>query len=333
MGPKQGFFESDDDYRDRMEREANEETISRLTGSEPSQGFFESDADYADRVSKEANEHTIQENTGSSPRQSFFESDDAYVDRIEKEANESTVGRSTGGTSRQGIFESDSDYTTRVRKEANENSLTDQSGERPKQGFFEGDYEYRKRINHEANVSRASRKTRNKTNTGRSASYSYSSQAVPSSASQGPSGMLLVGILAISVSAFLWFGRPSTPSSPPLKVEIAAYQNDARTPSSIFSQDVNGIQVRARVVSGNAFPEDFEIAIRYPNGDVHTCLIQTCPLVPYQIRTIELGPSLFAPNRAGRDRISIALQSGRYTMTAYSGGDILSQASFQVRRQ
>ena len=65
MSSKQGFFESDDDYRSRVAQEANERTIENSTGSAPSQGFFESEESYRDRITHEANEHRIEDSAGS----------------------------------------------------------------------------------------------------------------------------------------------------------------------------------------------------------------------------------------------------------------------------
>ncbi len=86
MSPTQGWFESDEDYRDRVAREADERTIEETTGSAPSQGWFESDEDYQCRVASQANECRIKETTGTAPSQGFFESDDDYRRRVAREA-------------------------------------------------------------------------------------------------------------------------------------------------------------------------------------------------------------------------------------------------------
>lgn len=149
MAPTQGWFESNEAYRSRVEKEANEKTIERSSGSSPSQGFFESDGAYRDRISREANEARIQSASGSAPSQGFFESDAGYRARIEREANERTVERSAGSAPRQGFFEGRDAYEVRVRREANEHILRE-SGSSPRQGFFEGDHAYRSRVAHEA---------------------------------------------------------------------------------------------------------------------------------------------------------------------------------------
>lgn len=149
-GRKQGFFESDDDYRDRMEREADEGRIERTTGDAPSQGFFESENRYEDRISREADEDTIEDSTGDKPSQGFFESDDRYTDRIEQEANERTIEDVTGDAPSQGFFESDDKYRDRIEREADESIIERATGEKPSQGFFESDDSYRDRISREA---------------------------------------------------------------------------------------------------------------------------------------------------------------------------------------
>ena len=154
MSSEQGWFESDDDYRSRIAKEADEHTVEQSTGEKPSQGFFESDESYRDRVSKEANEHRINSSTGSEPSQGLFESDESYRDRIHREANERTIEDSTGEKPAQGWFESDEDYDIRVRKEANEHIIRSGSDESPKQGWFEGDHDYRSRIAHESRLAR-----------------------------------------------------------------------------------------------------------------------------------------------------------------------------------
>ncbi|MEX3015471.1 hypothetical protein [Gymnodinialimonas hymeniacidonis] len=331
MSAKQGLFESDEAFRDRMELEANEKTISQSTGSEPSQGFFESDRDYSERVAKEADEYTISGNTGSPPRQGLFESESDYRYRLEEEANESIINHSTENSPRQGLFENDTDYNTRVRKEANQRILNEQSDETYKRGLFESDYEYRRRIDHAANISQILTKPKDKTRYRHSTSYNVASQTATVNDHESPGTLLFFGIIAVSVAVVFWVLRTATPVAPPLDIEVAAYQNGSTIPSPLFGSDVGEIQIRARLVSGSTYPEDFQIVIRYPNGDIQSCAAPTCPVRQYEIRTIELGPSLFAPNRAGRDRVSIAFQAGWYTIYAHSDEEVISQTRFQVR--
>jgi hypothetical protein len=59
MSPTKGWFESDEDYRNRVAREADERTIEDSTGSAPSRGWFESGEDYRNRVAREADEPTF----------------------------------------------------------------------------------------------------------------------------------------------------------------------------------------------------------------------------------------------------------------------------------
>ena len=156
MGKDQGWFESDDEYRDRMEREANERTIEDATGSSPSQGWFETEDEYQNRLADEAHESVIEGHTGSAPSMGWLESDDEYRARIEQEANESRIEGLSGESASQGWFETDEEYNTRVRQEANEHEIRSASGENARQGWFEGDYEYRSRINREANEHKVS---------------------------------------------------------------------------------------------------------------------------------------------------------------------------------
>ena len=154
MGSSQGWFESDGDYRDRLEQESSERIIEESTGSAPKQGWFESNEAYSSRISDEANERTIEGNTGSAPSQGWFESNEDYRTRIEQEANVSTVAVTSGEAPRQGWFEGDDSFNTRMRQEANEQFLAN-SGQSARKGWFEDDFAYRQRINREANKVRA----------------------------------------------------------------------------------------------------------------------------------------------------------------------------------
>jgi hypothetical protein len=154
--PSQGFFESDNDYRERIAREADERTIESNTGDEPKQGFFESDDDYRERISEEADESVIEAVTDDAPKQGFFENDDHYRDRISLEADESTIEDSTGDAPSQGFFESDDHYRDRVSVEADESIIEKATGDAPSQGFFESDDSYRERVAEEADEHRAS---------------------------------------------------------------------------------------------------------------------------------------------------------------------------------
>jgi hypothetical protein len=152
----QGFFESDEAYRDRISEEANENTIERLTGSAPSQGWLEDNDNYRERIEEEANEQRIEHSTGSAPSQGWLESHESYHDRVAREANESTVEDLTGSAPSQGWLESSEDYDTRVRREANEEIVGEGTGLQPKKGWLESDHDYRSRIAREANEIRAS---------------------------------------------------------------------------------------------------------------------------------------------------------------------------------
>jgi hypothetical protein len=149
-GRKQGWFESDDAYRDRIRREADEGRINRTTGNEPSQGWLESDEDYNNRISREADEGTVEKSTGSRPGQGWFESDSDYEERIERESHERTVEDVSGNAPSQGWFESDDDYRRRVEQEADEATIERATGDRPSQGWFESDSDYQQRVSQEA---------------------------------------------------------------------------------------------------------------------------------------------------------------------------------------
>jgi hypothetical protein len=154
MSPSKGFFESDDEYKARVAKEADERTIENSTEEASSKGWFESDDSYRSRISREATERRIEDASGSAPSRSFFENGDEYRSRIEREANESTVAKGTGSAPKQGIFETSKEYEVRVRRESNEQTLRD-AGSKPSKGWFEGDHEYRSRIAHEAREARA----------------------------------------------------------------------------------------------------------------------------------------------------------------------------------
>ena len=153
--PQQGWFESDDDYRQRVAEEANERTIESATGAAPKQGWFESHDAYAERIASEAHERIIEQSTGSAPTQGWFEDDLGYRERIRHEADARIVEDATGSSPNQGWFESEVDYDSRLRREANEHIVGRGTGSLPRQGWFEGDHDYRSRIAHEAREIRA----------------------------------------------------------------------------------------------------------------------------------------------------------------------------------
>lgn len=226
MSSGQGWFESDEDYRDRVAREADERTIENSTGDAPSQGWFESDESYRERISQEANEHRVEDSTGSAPSQGWFESDSDYRDRIAQEANERTIEASTGTAPKQGWFESDDDYDIRIRKEANEHIIEDDSGSAPKQGWFEGDHDYRSRIAHEARESRARDRSGSTSDGGSSSasdndsdsgSYSGGGSTYGAGTESGSGAGVLVFFGLLVVGAIVAFNNFSTPptSSPP----------------------------------------------------------------------------------------------------------------------
>lgn len=206
MSPSQGWFESDDDYRNRVSKEADERTIKESTGSEPSQGWFESDENYRDRISREANEHIIEDSGGSRPSQGWFESDEAYSERISREANERVIEDSTGASPSQGWLESNNDYETRIRKEANEQTIARGSSSKPNQGWLEGDHAYRSRIAHEARETRASGRSDSPSN------YGYIHSATSSSASSSDFGNIGFIIALIIIAGVIYSALSSSPS-------------------------------------------------------------------------------------------------------------------------
>jgi hypothetical protein len=153
----QGFFETDEEYRKRLAREATERVVEDVTGDAPEQGFFEDDKEYINRISREANEGVIQDSTGSAPSQGFFESDGDYRERIVREAAERVIEDSTGNAPSQGFFESEDEYRRRIMQESTEKTIENSTGKAPSQGFFEDDAEYRKRISREAKEAIVSR--------------------------------------------------------------------------------------------------------------------------------------------------------------------------------
>ena len=155
MSSDQGWLESDEDYRRRKAREADERTIEELTGSAPSQGWLESEESYRERISREANESRFRELTGSTASQGWLEDSDSYLTRIAQDVNRLTVAKFTGSMPSQGWLESNEEFDVRLRKEANERIVENSTGSFPRQDWFEGDYDYRSRIAHEAREARA----------------------------------------------------------------------------------------------------------------------------------------------------------------------------------
>ena len=208
----QGWFESDDDYQQRMSREANEATVERLSGSAPRQGFFESDEDYASRITDEANSAVIEHYSGDSPRQGWLESDSDYRHRIAEEAHESTIESLSGSAPRQGWLEDSDDYRHRIRHEANA-ALLEGLGEAARQGWFESDSDFRSRVSLAARELRAEQgwssdeRSLGEGSGGGSYSSPYSGTAGSggyssgSSSSDGSSGiwLLVLGLLAIPI--------------------------------------------------------------------------------------------------------------------------------------
>lgn len=200
MSPTKGWFESDDDYRSRVAKEANEKTIEASSGSAPSKGWFETDNDYRDRISRESDEYKIRDSSGTAPSKGWFESNDDYRDRIHRESNERTVEDSTGSAPSKGWFESDNDYETRIRKEANEHIIEAGTSSRPKKGWFEGDHDYRSRVAHEARELQADGRSKASTSGHSNNLSSYRSNdtgASTSGASTGLSGGFIVVIVLV----------------------------------------------------------------------------------------------------------------------------------------
>lgn len=207
MSPKQGWFESDEDYQGRVSEEANEHTIENLTGSAPSRGWVESEEDYSERIADEANEARIENSTGDAPSCGWFESENNYRERIAQEANERTIEDSTDSSPKRGWLESESDYDVRVRKEANEHIISEGIGSPPKQRWFEDDHDYRSRIAHEAREIRADEQQSSSTDHDTS-SYSYSSSSSSdSTSSRTGSGAWLVLLAVIGFVFMIVLGQ------------------------------------------------------------------------------------------------------------------------------
>lgn len=201
MSPTKGWFESDDDYRSRVAREADERTIEDSTGSAPSKGWLENDDDYCDRISRESDEHKIEDSTGLAPSKGWFENDDDYRDRIHRESNERTIEDSTGSAPSKGWLESDDDYDTRIRKESNEQILLDGTGSASKKGWFEGDHDYRSRIAHEAREVRANERPSTSIGSNSDSSSSYDTD---SSYSQSRSPTVSHSSSPATTGGFFW---------------------------------------------------------------------------------------------------------------------------------
>lgn len=150
-----GWFESEEDYGNRVRLESCEAEVESNTGNRPSRGVFESDEGYRERVTQQAYEERISNLDGARPSQGWLESKEEYGARLEKKANESVVRKATDSTPQSGFFESDEEYKKRIRKEANELFIAGVKGERPSQGWLEGDHDYRSRIAFKAQELRA----------------------------------------------------------------------------------------------------------------------------------------------------------------------------------
>lgn len=216
MSPERGWFESEEDYRQRVAQEADESTIENSTGEAPSRGWVESESDYRERIAQEANERRIEDSTGDAPSRGWFESDDSYRKRIEQEANERTIEDSSGSAPSRGWFESSDDYNTRVRKEANERIVEDSTGSAPTRGLFEGDHEYRSRIAHEAREARASDESNIKgsNSSDDSASYSTSGGDTSSDSSGAMIFIVVIVIVGFIVATLSTHERHPTMSTP-----------------------------------------------------------------------------------------------------------------------
>lgn len=231
MSPTQGFFENDNDYSERVVREANERTIENATGSKPSQGLFESTDSYRERIAQETNERIVEKSTGTAPAQGFFENNETYSNRLSLEANEQTVTDATGSAPSQGLFENDNDYEVRVRKEANEQIVREGSGSAARQGFLESSYEYRSRIAHEAREIRADERPTaaldgSRPNSPRSSSSSSSGEG--SASSSGSSAAFWVAlVLLVAVVTIADALRKPSPSTGPLRC-VGAPANDTQ---------------------------------------------------------------------------------------------------------
>lgn len=241
----QGFFESDDDYRERTSREADERTIEDSTGSAPSKGWFENDDNYRERISREADERTVEDSTGSAPSKGWFENDDDYRERISREADERTVEDSTGSAPSKGWFEGDHNYETRVRREANEHTIERDTGSAPKKGWFEGDHDYRSRIAHEAREIRARERPESTAESDSDSSSSYGGDSGYSSGGSSSSGtstgsggavvaLLILAVVAVAVLSKTTNGTSSTQTGQAVSV-TGSSSNQPQTPTDIFA--------------------------------------------------------------------------------------------------
>jgi len=149
------FFESEEDYRARMSKQADKWTIERVTGEAPEKNLFEGKEEFRDRLGKEAKESAIEGVTGEKPGKGFLESEGDYRKRIAKEANERTIEGIVGEEPSKGFFESEGDYTARIDREAKERIIEEATGSKPSKKFLESEDDYQKRISHRANEARA----------------------------------------------------------------------------------------------------------------------------------------------------------------------------------
>lgn len=234
MTSNQGWFESDEDYRNRVAKEADEHTIEQSSGAAASQGWFESDDSYRERIANEANELRIENSTGSKPSQGWFESDDSYSDRISREANERAIESATGSAPSQGWFESDENYDIRVRKEANEQIIKNGTGSSSKQGWFEGDHNYRSRVAHEARLLRANNGD-GKRDTTASAFVTDSK----SSTSTDRPGALIGVVIFIGILVSILFGLKTNNQSKITNTVTTSTPNQLGEPFYVNTKELN----------------------------------------------------------------------------------------------
>lgn len=243
----------------------------------PKQGMFENDQTFHDRVAKEdekANSQTINDSGGDGSKK-WHEDTEKYRDRIENEANRVTV-EDSGGDSSQRFFEGEDTYDVRIRREANEQRI-ENAGSRSGQGFFEGDHDYRSRIADEARDLRGHARSKDSKNS-YPKSNTYSDSDSSSNYYTKPSRHLHNQISFKAIFIFLALGLGISVLSPLLKqrsLEIAKQNYFEETQKQLKVDNRKAAQKLFLQAENALIESDFKRANQYlsaakKTGQYHT---------------------------------------------------------------
>ena len=150
-----------------------------------------------------------------------------------------------------------------------------------------------------------------------------------------------LAIVGVTIAAIWMFGGGETTTRQPpegqarispapvvTSAEIWTRATNASSPMSTFGQRTSGIVLETRLIGTELPPQDFQVVIRYPNGDRSICTDLTCHVNKYQIRTV-----VFAPPFNSEDRVEEIFQTGSYSATVMISGDALARTEFRVTKE